>query len=305
MVHNPQPAPESRAMTAPRLNLIGPGRLGSTLAHLWQQTGAVEVQAVCGNTLARTEEALAFIGAGNAVSLADLPVSELVLLATPDDVLPAVVNALAAQRRLKPGTIVFHCSGALTSEVLAPLAEQRAVTASVHPLKSFADPKQAIIDIAGTRCAYEGNPAALTLLLPLFTSLGAHCFPIQAEHKTLYHAGAVLACNSLVALMEAALSSMAAAGVPRNEAWPALRPLIEGALNNIDKLGTTAALTGPVARGDVGTVSRQLAATTALHPDIGDTYRSLSQIALELARPRLSPEQVAALEKALLIKRHP
>lgn len=305
MVHNPQPTPESRAMTAPRLNLIGPGRLGRTLARLWQQNDIVEVQAVCGNTFARTQEALAFIGAGHAANLANLPESELLLLATPDDALPTVVNALAALNRLNPGTIVFHCSGALTCDVLAPLAVQGAVTASIHPLKSFADPKQAITDFAGTRCAYEGNPAALALLLPLFTTLGAHCFPIQAEHKTLYHAGAVLACNSLVALMEAALSCMAAAGVPRHEAWPALCPLVEGTLNNIDKLGTTTALTGPIARGDVGTASRQLAATTALHPDIGVTYRSLSQIALELARPRLSPEQVAALEKALLIKRHP
>lgn len=268
-------------MALPTLNLIGPGRLGQSLAHLWHAQGLVTMGGVAGRDAARTAAALAFIGAGRAYALADLPPADLTLFAVPDDHLAEAVGRLPASAA---GRVAFHCSGALSSAVLAPLRAQGCHVASVHPLKSFAQPALAVAGFEGTRCACEGDAAALDMLGPLFDGIGARRFALDASRKTLYHAGAVLACNDLVALMEAALRCMAAAGVPSETAWPALRPLIDGTLANLDRLPPSAALTGPIARGDAGTVARQQAATAALDPAVADVYRTLGRLALQLAK---------------------
>lgn len=269
--------------TIPTLNLIGPGRLGQTLARLWQDAGLVTISGILGRNQEKAAMAATFIGAGTSVDWPELPPARLTLLATPDDLLTAAANQLATSGTLRPGDIVFHCSGALASDILAPLREQGAYLASIHPLKSFANPELAIVDFTGTYCGYEGDAPALDILLPLFNSIGACCFPIDPANKTLYHAGAVLACNALIALMHAALQSMAAAGVPQQTAWPALRPLIDGTLANIDRLGPAGALTGPIARGDVQTVARQNAALHALDPQLGEVYSALGKLTASLS----------------------
>ena len=279
------------------LNLIGPGRLGKTLAHLWQNAHLVEVTGILGHNSDKTSRAADFIGAGTRVDWASLPPANITLLSTPDDNLAAVVDLLAASQILRHGDIVFHCSGALPSALLAPLRQQGVHVASIHPLKSFAMPELAITNFAGTYCACEGDQAALDCLQPLFTEIGGICFAINTEHKTHYHAGAVLACNALVALMDSALQCMATAGVPNLIAWPALRPLINGTLSNIDQLGPAGALTGPIMRGDIETVARQYMALRDSAPELGDVYATLGKIGLELSS--LSTEQKQQMAAAL------
>lgn len=170
-------------MSLPRLNLIGPGRLGQTLARLWRDAGCVEMAAIIGRDSTRTLAAARFIGAGSITSWEAMPPAELTLLSTPDDQLPNVAATLAALGTLHPGDVVFHCSGALGSDVLLPLTQQGILAASIHPLKSFARPKLAAADFAGTYCAHEGNPVALARLLPLFDAIGGRCIAITTEHK--------------------------------------------------------------------------------------------------------------------------
>jgi predicted short-subunit dehydrogenase-like oxidoreductase (DUF2520 family) len=270
----------------PRFNLIGPGRLGQTLTRLWQDAGLVTVAGILGRTPARSVAAREFIGAGRLVdSWSALPAAQLTLLATPDDMLTAVAHALAESDAIRPGDVVFHCSGAVASDVLAPLRARGALLASIHPLKSFTVPARAIHDFGGTYCGCEGDAAALALLAPLFDAIGARRFLLDPAHKLLYHAGAVLACNHLVTLMEAALRCMEQAGVPRATAWPALRPLINGTLANLDCSGTEGALSGPVARGDVETVRQEIAATRQAGAEVSEAYRILSALAAELVQP--------------------
>lgn len=269
----------------PTFNLIGPGRLGQTLARLWQDAGLISVSGVLSRNHARAQAACAFIGAGQAHDWSDWKTAApatITLLATPDDALEHVARTLAASATIRAGDVVFHCSGALSSDVLAPLRARGVAVASIHPLKSFAAPERAIGDFADTCCACEGDAAALALLAPLFDAVGGRRFSVDPQRKLLYHAGAVLACNHLVALMEAALRCMEDAGVPRAQAWPALRPLIDGTLANLDHGGTRAALTGPVARGDMATVQREIAATRQSGANVSDAYRILSQLAAEL-----------------------
>ena len=273
-------------------NLIGPGRLGQTLGHLWVRAGLVNLQALAGRDVARLHAASTFIAPGlpvqTCLALAELPPAAITLIATPDDVLPLLADELMAAPALRAGDIVFHCSGATPSSALAPLRQRGVWVASVHPLKSFADPCSAAASFSGTWCGAEGDAAALMLLQPLFEAVGGHWFALQTEHKLLYHAGAVLACNHLVALLDAALRCMAAAGLPHAAALTALQPLIAGTLNNVMQHGTVAALTGPAARGDMRVLTAQSAATHQLDAAVGAVYDALTVVALELAASKSS-----------------
>ena len=176
-----------------------------------------------------------------------------------------------------------------------------ALIASVHPVKSFADPAQAIGDFAGTFCGMEGDVAALDVLQSAFTRIGANLFPLNAQTKTLYHTASVMACNYLVALQEVSLQTFAQAGVERELAMQILQPIVQGTAANIFHLGTTQALTGPIARGDDSVVAKQLQALAQWQPDYAQLYRLLGKTACELSaqQAHASEESLAAI-RALL-----
>ncbi|WP_374399441.1 Rossmann-like and DUF2520 domain-containing protein [Niveibacterium sp.] len=278
----------------PDFNLVGCGRLGRGIAALLHQHAQVGVAQLIDCEFDPARTAQEFIGAGAPGTLDSFRPAAITLIATPDDAITDVAAQLAA--RVRHGDIVFHCSGALPSSALAVLSSAGCAVASIHPLRSFASPAQAVVDFAGTACGCEGDDAALALLGPMFDAIGAQRFAIDPAGKLLYHAGAVLACNHLVALMEAALRSMEAAGVSREAAWPALRPLIDGTLANLDRIGPRAALSGPVARDDRTTVLAEWAATAAADTELGEVYRALSRMAMTLTAPggRLSPRDLEA-----------
>ncbi len=284
------------------LNIIGPGRVGRTLGALLQRADLCAVQDVLGTEISTAESAVAFIGAGRAVRmLRGMRAANLWLLTPPDAAIAGTATALAATGCVSKGDVVFHCSGSQPSGLLAPLAAAGALVASVHPLKSFADPATALQNFSGTYCAAEGDAAALAVLTPLFTQLGAHVAVIDPAGKTLYHAASVLVCNDLTALMEAGLRAYEQAGIKRDVAQMMMEPLVRETLDNIFTLGTTRALTGPVARGDAEVLARQLATLTALDPRMADAYRALNHIALDLARAQggASAAALEAVAKAL------
>ena len=267
------------------LNIIGPGRVGRTLGALLTRKGLCAVQDVLSAEFATAETAVAFIGSGCAVrKLSDMRPAALWLLTPPDGAIASMASALAATGKVRAGDVVFHCSGAQAASILSPLAGCGAQLASVHPLKSFAEPAKAVESFSGTWCTVEGDAAALALLRPLFEQLGARVAQIDPAGKTLYHAASVLVCNDLTALMESGLRAYEAAGLDRATAQSMMAPLVRETLDNVFALGTVRALTGPVARGDAAVVSRQLEALTALDPQLAEAYRALNAIALDLAR---------------------
>jgi len=267
------------------LNIIGPGRVGRTLGALLARKGLCTVQDVLSAEFATAEAAVAFIGAGHAVrKLSDMRPAALWLLTPPDAAIAGMATALAATGQVRAGDTVFHCSGAQAASILSPLADCGAQLASVHPLKSFADPAAAVASFAGIWCTAEGDAAALELLCPLFEQLGARVAQIDPAGKTLYHAASVLVCNDLTALMESGLRAYEAAGLDRATAQSMMAPLVRETLDNVFALGTVRALTGPVARGDAAVVVRQLEALAVLDPRIAEAYRALNAIALDLAR---------------------
>ena len=269
----------------PILTLIGSGHLARTLGRLWHQHGGIKIQDVLSRTSANAQAACAFIGAGRAVdSYADLADANIYLIATPDDQIAGACERLAASRRLKPGTIVFHCSGALPATILAAAAACGALTASVHPVRSFASPEQVAASFEGTWCGVEGDAGALAVLGPLFTGIGAQLVAIDPVAKTVYHAAAVFACNYLVTLLDVAVQAYAHAGIPSDVAMKMMEPLVKKTVDQAFAAGTAAALSGPIARGDMATVEKQQMAVTAWDKDKGELYGVLAKETALLAQ---------------------
>jgi predicted short-subunit dehydrogenase-like oxidoreductase (DUF2520 family) len=266
------------------LNIIGAGHLGRVLGRLFAAGGAFEVQDVLTRSNASALDAIGFIGAGRAAaSLADLRRADAVLLAVSDDQIEPVCGALADAGALD-GVLVFHCSGARSSAVLHSAAEKGAFTASVHPVRSFADPEGVARDFAGTLCGIEGDARALALLEPALAAIGARPVPIDAAAKTAYHAASVFASNYLVTVLDAALRAYQAAGIPQQVALELARPLATETLENVFRLGPRAALSGPIARGDLATVARQQDALDDWDGPTGDLYRALALATTALAK---------------------
>lgn len=276
-----------RAMAIKTLNIIGAGRVGRTLAALWQRQGVFEIRGVMNRSAASALEAVVFIGAGVAAeSLTALASADVWLLAVPDSQIVLAAESLASSGLLRTGDIVFHCSGALPSSELAAVQARGALVASVHPLKSFADAASAAQTFTGTYCVAEGDAAALKVLTPAFEAIGARMAAIDPQCKTVYHAASVMVCNYLTALMEAGLQCYERSGLPRGTATAMMEPLVRETLDNVFRLGTEKALTGPIARGDHGVVARQLASLRTADPRLAAVYRALGVMALELTRAK-------------------
>ncbi|WP_426114223.1 Rossmann-like and DUF2520 domain-containing protein [Massilia sp. PWRC2] len=263
------------------LNLIGGGQLGRAMGRLFASSGACIVQDVQTRSLASAAAAVAFIGAGRAVApQAPLRRADIVLLAVADDQIEAACASLA----VAAGMVVFHCSGASSSALLAAAAAAGAYTASVHPVRSFADPARVAADFDGTFCGVEGDARALAVLAPLLAAIGARSVPIDAAAKTVYHAASVFAANYLVTVIDAALRAYRAAGIDDAVARQLAAPLATQTLDNVLRLGARAALSGPIARGDLATVERQQRALEQWDPATGALYRALAIATTELAQ---------------------
>jgi predicted short-subunit dehydrogenase-like oxidoreductase (DUF2520 family) len=212
-----------------------------------------------------------------------LRAADVFLLGTGDAGLAPLAALLAGTAVARAAPIVFHVSGALSTEELAPLRAVNAALASCHPLTSFADPAALALRFAGTPCALEGDGRALELLAPAFAAIGARTFRIRAADKLLYHAGAVFASNYLVALLDMATRAYDSAGIDEAEALMLMRPLVDETISNVFARGPEAALTGPIARGDVALVRRQYGALAARDAGLAHAYRALARATARLA----------------------
>ena len=284
------------------INVIGGGRAGRALARVWALNGAFTIGDVLDSSPAAGADAVAFIGSGRAVAaLGEMRGADVWMLTPPDDQIVPCGKALAASGLLQSGNVVFHCSGALPSRDLAAVMTNGVAVASVHPLKSFADPAAAAQSFSGTYCAAEGDAAALAVLRPAFERIGARVFEIDPAFKTIYHAASVIVCNYLVALLETGIRGYEKSGFKRDDAMRVMEPLVRETLDNVFRLGTAEALTGPIARGDHVVVARQVDALEAWDPRVAAIYKNLGVVAVELARAqgKADPDALAAIGRLL------
>jgi predicted short-subunit dehydrogenase-like oxidoreductase (DUF2520 family) len=180
------------------------------------------------------------------------------------------------------GSWVTHLSGATGLGVLVPLRQQGARRLATHPLQTFPDVDGAIRALPGCRIAVTADDdEGFAFGEWLATELGAEPFRLRDDLRPLYHAAAVFASNYLVATTAVAERLFAAAGVP--DPADAMRPLQVATLDNIARLGTAGALTGPAVRGDTTTVTRNLEALAQHGPDTVSAYVAMCRVALDLA----------------------
>lgn len=269
------------------LTVIGAGRLGKTLARCLLRHELVTIVDVVTRTSASAQAAVDFIGAGTSrVDIGGVAEANLFMLAVPDDQITRCCEQLAASNKIGTGTIIFHCSGALGSAALIAASQSGASVASVHPVRSFADPERVADNIAGTCFGIEGDAVALQRLLPLFEALGCVLVPVQTESKTLYHAAAVFASNYVVSILAVAQEAYVAAGIPADVALKMLIPLTRESIENVLRIGPAAALTGPIVRGDEVTIERQQRAVSAWDSQYGDLYAVLAEVTRRLAHQK-------------------
>jgi predicted short-subunit dehydrogenase-like oxidoreductase (DUF2520 family) len=284
------------AIDAYRFGVIGPGRLGSVVLAGLREAG-LTVAAVG----VHADDDTSLFGAVPHVRVRDAALeADAWWLTVPDDAIYPVAGRLAEalptiRRPGAPQALAIHSSGGGSVHLLRPLYEQGVRVLCLHPLQTFAGESKAEL-LRDVPCAVTAlEERDLQLGEELAVRLGMRPFRLADERKTLYHLAAVVGCNLLVALESEAKRLM-------DEATGGTSGLdhLSMLLETTTRSGEPAfALTGPVARGDVGTVRAHLRLLDRESPRLAGTYRALSLEALALAAPRLDDEQVATLRELL------
>ncbi|GAB2531914.1 DUF2520 domain-containing protein [Brachybacterium huguangmaarense] len=291
-------------MTAPRLGIgiVGAGRVGSVLGAAWRAEGhaITGVTAVSDASLARAADLLPGVPVLGAREI--LERSEVVLLAVPDDELAPLAAGLAATGAVPGGQVALHVSGAHGTDVLAPLAAAGCTVIALHPAMTFTGTRADLPRLAGCPVAVTAHGGAEAIAQALVVELGAEPVPVAEADRALYHAALAHGANHLTVLVDQARELLRGIGIDDPGSY--LRPLLTAALEESLQRGARA-LTGPVVRGDAGTVAAHLRAIAEAEgsaawnapADTARTYRALAAAAL--ARAGL-PEADAARVRAVL-----
>jgi predicted short-subunit dehydrogenase-like oxidoreductase (DUF2520 family) len=281
-----------------KTGFIGAGTTGTALAVRLSQKGC-PVVAVSSRTLSSAQKLAGLVPNCRVCNTAQevAEAAELVFITTPDDIIAQVCGEVRWYERQS----VVHCSGAHSVDILEPARKLGAAVGSFHPLQTFADVDQAMENLPGSIFALEAKEPLLSMLKEFTSLLNGNWVELKPGDKVLYHAAAVFACNYLVTLVKLALDLWLDFGVSSKEATRALLPLLQGTINNIDNIGLPDCLTGPVARGDLGTIKRHLNALEVKSPSLLTTYKELGlqTIPIALAKGKVN-EQKAEEMKALL-----
>lgn len=225
-----------------------------------------DIVAVVGRSEESAGRGAAMVRAEPLVVGADLPEADLLIIATRDAAIKPVAKQLAVRELPVDGAV--HLSGLTSVRVLDPLSAQGLETGSFHPLQTLPTPEAGAARLAGAYVAVTAPEPLALRLEKLAESLGATPFRLADGDKALYHAAAAAAANFPLGAFAMAADLFESAGVP----WDAARPLVEAVVANAFDLGPRAALTGPVARGDVSTVAAQLRAVAAANPEWKVTF---------------------------------
>ena len=280
------------------IGIAGAGRIGQALGRLLAERGQ-PVVAIASRHFERAEAGAAFLGGGvEPVTFAKLPGRAVrVLIAVPDDAVTDVAATLA-EAGMRGGMAV-HTSGALDPEALAPLQAQGVSCAALHPLQTVATREQGLTALAGSAYAIAGDGPARRWAEQMARLLDGQVLRILPGRRPLYHAAAVMASNYLTGLIDAAVMLMGEAGIEEREALRAIAPLVRASVENSLALGTPAALTGPIERGDCRTVAAHLAALAGAPASVAELYRHAGLHVVELARRKNPAARLEDLETLL------
>jgi predicted short-subunit dehydrogenase-like oxidoreductase (DUF2520 family) len=292
------PHRRSGAGEPPLVGIIGAGAVGTALGAALYRAGW-PVAAVASRDAARRERFRGLVPGARAFAEAPaiLDEVELIILAVPDD----AIERLAGELRLYGGQALVHTSGVLGAEVLEPARAAGTQLGAFHPLVAFADTERAIAAFHGATIAVEGDDQLVSHLADMAEALGATAVRLEPGSKAAYHAAAVLAAGGFVALLDAIAELGRAAGLDEAGSLAVYGGLIEQTLGNARALGIRSALTGPMTRGDVGTLARHLDALARLAPAALPLYLAAAEreIALAESRGSLAPDAAESMRRLL------
>lgn len=285
----------------PSIALIGPGRLGQAVTALLRQQG-YPITAIVGRDRQRTAEAARFIGA-ELMATTDInrcAPADIILIATADDQLVTTAAQLCDTVPLRDTTLLVHCSGLHPAQVLKHSADIPQQVLAMHPLQTFASGEQGMKSLAGCFFSLEGDTQAIEQGQQLVSDLGGQSFNIDGEFKARYHAAACMASNFITTLIDSASEVLRPCNSQQDIPLSVLGPLIRTAVENSLTLGPKTALTGPIVRGDDGTVASHLEQLKQHHPDLVALYQQLGLKTVNLAQrsnrlPTAKGEKIAKI----------
>ena len=256
-----------------RVGVVGAGRVGAVLGAALARAGhqVCAVSAVSQSSLDRVAELLPGVAVRTVPEVVED--AELVILAVPDDALAGLAQGLSTTGAWQAGQIVAHTSGRHGAAVLDPVRRHLAFPIAIHPAMTFTGTALDLDRLHECCFGVTADPRILPIASALVLDMGAEPVTVAEEDRIAYHCALAHGSNHLVTLTAQAMQILDHAGVD----MPAhvLRPLLHAALDNALRL-RDAALTGPVARGDVGTVQTHLEVLRERVPDVVTTYRALA-----------------------------
>ncbi len=276
------------------VGVVGAGRVGVVLAAALSQAGhrVVAVSAVSDASRRRAEEMLP--GTPVLAPPEVIGAAELVLLTVPDDVLPGLVEGLATAGDVRTGQLMVHTSGRYGTGVLDPATRRGALPLALHPAMTFTGRREDLARLTGACFGITAPDPLRPIGEALVVEMGGDPQWVEEEKRPLYHAALVAGANHLATLVNDSVDLLRRCGVDEPERL--LAPLLGASLDNALRSGD-AAMTGPVARGDAGTVAAHVRELRAVSPDTAAAYVALARLTADraLAAGLLKPAAAEAL----------
>ena len=286
--------------------IVGAGKVGSVLGKILIENGE-KIVCVVSRTSKSAHKAGKFLKCKNVSTslVAISPKTDLVLITAPHRAIEEVAHKLAAVAHLNFKKLsVCHASGMLTAEVLEPLAKKGAVVFSFHPLQTFPrefEPKDIVDSARGIYFGVDGNAKAVGKAKQLAKKLGGNIILIKPEMRTFYHAACVVASNHLTTMLWILEQMFAALKTNEKKFYPVFEPIIRATLKNAARTSPAKALSGPIARGGIETVSDHFEALQRFAPNLVPYFGSVSAETTRLAEAKgsIDREQARALYKLI------
>ncbi|MGA8875580.1 MAG: Rossmann-like and DUF2520 domain-containing protein, partial [Candidatus Korobacteraceae bacterium] len=299
----PAVAKPSPSKARSSISIVGPGNLGTALALTLPSAG-YQVKLLAARHKVAHVKALARKLHAQVIDVGKPLPTDVVWITVPDDAIAAVARLLASSQDWK-GKIVFHSSGALTSDELSPLRAKGARVASVHPMMTFV--RGVVPEMAGISFAVEGDAAAVRTARSIVEDLGGRPFVIKKQNKVLYHVFGSFASPMVIALMASLEEVARAAGIRQSEIKRVMEPLLSQTLRNYLQQEAASAFSGPLVRGDVATVRKHLAELLNL-PEARAVYVALARASLNflpVRNRRMLERELNGAERAVKSIRKP
>jgi predicted short-subunit dehydrogenase-like oxidoreductase (DUF2520 family) len=280
------------------IGFIGAGTTGTALASRLDQQGFI-ISAVNSRTPTSAERLASRVQNckvfPSAQEVADN--TQLIFITTPDDVISKIADSVIWHDK----QYIVHCSGVHSIDIMATAKKYSTLTGCFHPLQTFADIEQAFNNLPGSTFALEADEPLLSILKEMAIALRGDWVILKPGDKALYHTAAVFACNYLVTLVKLATDLWNDFGIPQEQAIKALLPLLRGTLQNIQNIGLPNCLTGPIARGDLGTVNKHLSTLATENKTVLQSYKllGLNTIPIALAKGKIDKARAKELETLL------